>query len=341
MITINQIATELENILNQTSGNVPEGVKPPFDGLFAVRTEGYVLDHVHDFETGKNFFPVFLGAMTGDFNPIPDLEQIDMEVPVSIYFPVRFKDKMLEMQEFLNKVFVGRAIGFNQGEDGKYGQYAVCNISMAELGEITTLDVDQFGNSILKGLNQFIQEQYKMPVSSSEPWICLTFSLYLATMKGALSTDEGATIYGNAYQVSLAYGENEETISTDNVAIAYSATAETQQGFRLLNDSPTNNELMGTSLAVTSAISYTFEAVIKRNKFWNAILSDMMSGKLNANDFHLQIKLLSAYASSTSSDYADFSMAYTDVVLTNLTTNVGINEPMTIEFTFSPKAEVA
>ena len=336
MITINQIATELENILNQTSGNVPEGVKPPFDGLFAVRTEGYVLDHVHDFETGKNFFPVFLGAMTGDFNPIPDLEQIDMEVPVSIYFPVRFKDKMLEMQEFLNKVFVGRAIGFNQDEDGKYGQYAVCNISMAELGEITTLDVDQFGNSILKGLNQFIQEQYKMPVSSSEPWICLTFSLYLATMKGALSTDEGATIYGNAYQVFLQYADWKEIITTDNVAVAYSATTETQQGFALGGDV----ERRGSSLAVTSAVSFTFEAVVKRNAFWHEILSEFFKGTLDPNGFEMAIQLKDEYKSGEDTDYADYGNEVEMVTLTNITTNFGTNEPLVVQFTFTPQAEI-
>ena len=337
MITINQIATELENILNQTSANVPEGAKLPFDGLFAVRTEGYILDNVHDFETGKNFFPVFLGSMTGDYNPIPDLEQIDMEVPVSIYFPVRFKDKMLEMQEFLNKVFVGRAIGFNQDENGKYGQYAVANVSMAELGEITNLDVDQFGNSILKGLNQFIQEQYKMPVSSSEPWICLTFSLYLSTMKGALSTDTDGTIYGNAYQVYLRYGDWSEFITTDNVAIAYGTATETQQGFTLTTGV---NERRGSSFAVTSAISFTFEAVVHRNEFWNVIMTDLLQGKLNPNGFEMQISLKSEYKSGEENDYANYAYDVEQVVLTNLSTNIGTNEPLAVEFTFAPLAEV-
>ena len=336
MITINQIATELENILNQTSANVPEGVKLPFDGLFAVRTEGYVLDNVHDYETGKNFFPVFLGSMTGEYNPIPDLEQIDMEVPVSIYFPVRFKDKMLEMQEFLNKVFVGRAIGFNQ-EDGKFTQYAVSNISMAELGEITNLDVDQFGNSILKGLNDFIAQQYKMPVSSSEPWLCLTFSLYLSTMKGALSTDTDGTIYGNAYQVYLRYGDWSEFITTDNVAIAYGTATETQQAFTLTTGV---SERRGSSFAVTSAISFTFEAVVHRNEFWNVIMTDLLQGKLDPNGFEMQISLKSEYKSGEENDYANYGYDVEQVVLTNLSTNIGTNEPLAVEFTFAPLAEV-
>lgn len=337
MITINQIATELENILNQTSGNIPSGAKLPFDGLFAVRTEGYVLDHVHDYETGKNFFPVFLGSMTGEFNPIPDLEQVDMEIPVSIYFPVRFKSKMLEMQEFLNKVFVGRAIGFNQGDDGKYGQYAVANVSLAELGEITTLDVDQFGNSILKGLNQFISEQYKMPVSCSEPWICLNFSLYLSTMKNALSTDEGATIYGNAYYVFLQYGDWKEIVTTDNVAIAYSTATEAQQGFTLTTG---ESERIGASLGVTSAISYTFEAVVKRNAFWHEILSELFKGKLNPNNFELSITLKDEYKSGEDTDYAQFGFEVTEVVCTAISTNLGTNEPLAVTFTFTPQAEV-
>lgn len=337
MITINQIATELENILNQTSPNVPKGVKPPFNGLFAVRTEGYVLDNVHDYETGKNFFPVFLGQSTGDYNPIPDLEQIDMEIPVSIYFPVRFKDKMLEMQEFLNKVFVGRAIGFNQ-VDGKYQQYAVSNISMAELGEITDLDVDQFGNSILKGLNKFIAEQYKAPVSTSEPWICLTFSLYLSTMKNALGTDTSATIYGNAYSINIAYkGDFNETITTDNVSIAYGATAESQQGFTLNTGV---SDLLSKSLAVTSAVSYTFEAVVHRNAFWKEIMGDLLQGKLEPNEFALTLALKDDYKSGEDTDYADYEANQILVVLTNLTTNFGTNEPLCVEFTFTPHAGV-
>lgn len=336
MITISEIATELENILNGTSTNVPKEASRPFEGLFAVRTEGYHLTNVHDYETGKNFFPVFLGQMSGDFNPIPELDQVDMEVPVSIYFPIRFKDKMLSMQEYLNKVFVGRAIGFNQ-VNGKFSQYAVSNVSMAELGEITDLDLDQFGNSILKGLNDFISTQYKMPIASNEPWICLTFSLYLSTMKNALSTDTSATLYGNAYYVNLAYGDYNEDITTDNISIAYGATTESQQGFTLVSG---NSEMQSTSLAVTSAISYTFEAVVHRNAFWNKVLGDMLTGSLNPNNFELHFILKDEYKSGEDTDYADFGTKQIEVVLTNISTNFGTNQALCVNFTFTPKAEV-
>ena len=343
MITINQIATELEEILNGTSANT-SGTARPIDGLFAVRTEGYHLDNVHDYETGKNFFPVFIGNFTGEFNPIPELEQVDYEVPVSIYFPVRFKDKMLEMQAFLAKVFVGQAIGFSRTDEG-FGQYAVCNISLPELGEITDLDVDQFGNSILKGLNEFISEQYKVPVSSSEPWICLNFTLYMSTMKGALSNETGSTVYGNAYELTLYYYADgldkdplSEIITTDNVAFAYGAQTESQQGFTLTTGV---SESESSALAVASASSVTFEGVVKRNAFYKAIISDFMNGVLKPNNFELVMKLKDKYSNAANdTDYANYMTVPRKMVLTNLTNNIGINEPLALNFTFTPKAEV-
>lgn len=336
MITIKDIAYELEGILNGTSANVPEGVTRPFDGLFSVRTEGYHLDNVTDYQEGKNFFPVFIGEPTGDFNPISGLEQMDMEVPVSIYFPVRFKSKMLDMQKFITDVFIGRAIGFG-AVDGKYSQYGFCNVSIAELGEITDMDVDQFGNSILKGLNEFIEEQYKMPVHTSEPWIALNFSLYLSTMKNALSTSEDAPIYGNAYAVYLKYKDWQETIVTDKVAIAYGGQTESQQAFALGTGS---SETSATSLVVSASLSFTFEAVVKRNAFYHEIVKGMLNGNLDLNDFEFQIALKDEFKSGEDTDYADFEMSSGLYAVSNISTNLGVNEPLALTFTIGPRAEV-
>jgi hypothetical protein len=334
MITIQHIAKELEEILNGTTRN--DVLPRPIDGLFAVRTQGYHLDNVHDYETGKNFFPVFLGELSGEFNPIPDLGQVDMSVPVSIYFPVRFKDKMLAMQEYLTESFVGQVLGFNPDGHDVFQQYAVCNISLMELGEITDMDVDQFGNSILKGLNEFIEEQYKKPIETSEPWICLTFTIYLSTMNNAMASGKEAPIYGNAYQVFLQYSDWNTFITTDNVSIAYSSSTESQQGFELESGS---SEMRGSSFGVTSAISITFEAVVLRNAFWNEILNELLAGKLNPNDFELQISLKSEFKQNDT-DKTDFSFPLTCVVLTNFSTNIGVNEALTARFTFAPLAEV-
>lgn len=335
MITIKDIALELEDILNGTSTNVPKTATRPFEGVFAVRTEGYHLDNVTDYQTGKNFFPVFIGEPTGEFNPISGLEQMDMEIPVSLYFPVRFKDKMLEMQKYLADVFIGRAIGFN-AVDGKFSQYGVCNISIPELGEITDMDVDQFGNSILKGLNEFIEEQYKMPVHTSEPWICLNFSIFLSTMKSALSTEEGATLYGNAYAVNVAYKDWNEDMETDGITISLGAQTESQQGFKLGGTADTQSK----SYATTNAVSFTFEAPIKRTAFWYNVMTSLINGTLNPNDFEIHISLKDEYKSGEETDYADFGGDQKPVVCTGFETTIGINKPLCGRFTFTPMAEV-
>ena len=338
MITINEIATELENILNGTSINIGT-TKRPIEGLFAVRTEGYHLDNVHDYETGKNFFPVFVGAINGEFNPIPKLGQLDLEVPVSIYFPVRFKNKMLEMVDYLAATLVGVGIKFNLNRvDGvQYYQYAFSNISYPELGEVTDLDLDQFGNSILKGLNEFIAEQYKAPISSSEPWICLNFSWYLENARDAMSNDYDGVMYGNAYQVRLTYDGSETIIYAWDITFAYGAQTESQQGFTL-GSGVADKE--SKSLAVTNATSITFEAVITRKQWWQTIMNAVANGTLDPNKFQFKLLLSSGYKSGTDDDYAQYMSDYRDMVLTDFSTTINPNQIMTARMTFTPKAEV-
>ena len=330
MITIKDIAVELENILNGASGNIPSSAVRPFDGLFAVRTEGYHLDNVHDFEEGRNFFPVFIGTVNGEYNPIPELEQTDFDFPISIYFPVRFKDQMLAMQQYLVDVFVGRAIGFGENNS----QYGVCNISLGQLGEITELDLDQFGNSILKGLNEYIQEQYKMPVQSNEPWICLTFNLYISTMKNALSDKEGSFLFGNMFDIALTYSGYTETIITDGIDISYEAQTESQQAFRLGSGS---TETESTSLVVSNAVSYTMTATVRRNSFWHVLMNSFLYGEIGGkSDFQLSITLKNKFSGTE----FDFQMKDRDVVLTSFTTKIGANETLCATMTFTPRAVV-
>ena len=51
MLTVKEIAKELDSILNGTSPNIPEEATRPFDGVFSVKTAGYHLDHVYDPKT--------------------------------------------------------------------------------------------------------------------------------------------------------------------------------------------------------------------------------------------------------------------------------------------------
>ena len=340
MITINQIATELENILNGTSTNVGS-VTRPIQGLFAVRTEGYHLDNVHDYETGRNFFPVFIGSFNGEINPIPNVYQYDLEIPVSIYFPVRFKSKMLEMVTYLVQVFAGKGIKFlATGSTSIIQETAFSNISYPDLGEITDLDLDQFGNSILKGLNEFIQEQYKMPVSSSEPWICLNFSWYLTGSRYAMKNSQNGAIYGTAYNVGLIYGVYNINAQTSGITFAYGAQTESQQGFAISSGVA---DTESKSLAVTNATSITFEAVVTRDVFWRDIMKAVANGTLDPNGFRLKLILKDEYRSlgADGQEYAEYMTEYRKVVLTEFTTSININQIVTARMTFTPKAEVS
>ena len=334
MLTVKEIAKELDSILNGTSPNIPEDATRPFDGVFSVKTSGYHLDHVYDPKTKSNFFPVFMESGTGEFNPIKDLEQVDYSFPVSIYFPVRSKEKMLAMQEYIAKCFVGQTPLFSvYGDDGKivYKQGAVTNVSAFELGEITDLDLDQYGQSLLKQLNAYISEQYKLPVNTMEPWISLNFTLYVSTMKNANAKD--GYVYGNVMKTILRIKHNgkllEEEIKTDGIGLSYSASTTSQQAF----DIGGSVEDEASSYVVTNARGIGFEAVVRDNPFWNTLLEYYSLGKLS------QLEASIAISSKDEKTLSGLSIIQ-DVVISSLNISVDLGSPITVKFALTKKGVV-
>lgn len=334
MLTVKEIAKELDSILNGTSPNIPEEATRPFDGVFSVKTSGYHLDHVYDPKTKSNFFPVFMENGTGEFNPIKDLEQVDYSFPISIYFPVRFKDKMLAMQEYIAKCFVGQTPLFSvYGDDGKiaYKQGAVTNVSAFELGEITDLDLDQYGQSLLKQLNAYIAEQYKLPVNTMEPWISLNFTLYVSTMKNANAKD--GYVYGNVMKTLLRIKHNgkllEEEIKTDGIGLSYSASTTSQQAF----DIGGSVEDEASSYVVTNARGIGFEAVVSDNAFWNTLLEYYSLGKLS------QLEASIVISSKDEQTLSGLSIVQ-DVVISSLNISVDLGSPITVKFALTKKGVV-
>lgn len=340
MLTVKEIARELDSILNGTSPNVPEDATRPFDGVFSVKTAGYHLDHVYDPKTKSNFFPVFIENGSGRFNPIKDLEQVDYSFPVSIYFPIRFKEKMLAMQEYLVKCFVGCAPIFKvYGDDGKlaYEQGAITNISAFELGEITDLDLDQYGQSLLKQLNAYIAEQYKMPVSNMEPWISLNFTLFVSTMKDANS--KGGYVYGNLFKTVLTLTRTKsdgtledlsEEIKTSGVGLNYTASTSTQQGFAIGG----NADGESSSLTLTNARGTAFEATVRDNDFWNYLLSMYSTGNLSKVKASLELK------SKDGTTLTGLNV-YMDVIITSLELSVYVGSPVSAKLSLAKKAVVS
>lgn len=341
MITLREVAIELERILNGTSENVPNGAVRPFDGVFLVKTQGFHLDHVMDKKTKSNFFPVFIDSGTGEFNPIQGLEQVDYSFPVSIYFPIRYKDKMLEMQKYLVDCFVGASMNFNvlkPNGELDYKQGAVTNISACELGEITDMDVDQYGQSVLKNLNKYISEQYMIPVGNMEPWISMDFTLFVSTMKNA--NQEGGYVYGNAIKFSLnaIYRKSQdvtldytEEIKSSGIGLTYTASTASQQGFDLATGKVDKES---SSLVTTNARGMTFEATIENNDFWRLVLSHYSDGTLKDVQFILTVE------PKDESVLNGFFVSM-DVIMNSFEMHVQLGTPLTATFALVKKGKAS
>lgn len=158
MIPLTTIAEKLQTILN--------GLQAFSQYQFEVQTHGFHLDKISDTQTGKNFIPVFVSTMGGQYNPVPFLKQADYSIPITFYYPVRFKDDFFLLNESLVDVFVGQFITF-----GTYK--ARCNISIAQFGEITDLDLKEF--------KEWVGSIYRKEIEVREPYISMTINLYITT----------------------------------------------------------------------------------------------------------------------------------------------------------------
>lgn len=329
MVTIKELATELQGLLNGTSANVRSGISRPFDGVFLVQLEGFHLDNVYDKESSSNFFPVFVGSGEGEFEALSDIGITDMNCPVSIYFPVRFKDQMLAMQNYIQQNLVGRNLLIEN-------QRVITNISLCTLGEITQMDVDQYGNSILKGINDFIAEQYRMPVTSMEPWISLNFTLYASTMN-AYSDERG--LYGNDVTTTLAMFKKEDDtqvglpfdVKADGFTYTYTAQTSSEQGFST-EDGTADDE--SSSMTLTSANGLSFTAYVRTGVLdygedaMYAIVHSILDGTLSKYYFKVTTKV------SGLVDEKNVLEITRKLILTNAVLHADKGVPMSIDFTF-------
>ena len=99
-VILTEVAQKISDILNGIDAETI-GISRDNQYEFVVATEGFHLDYIYDKETKKNFIPVFIGSIGGENNPIPDLDESDTTIPVTIYFPVKFKDDFF----LINKYF--------------------------------------------------------------------------------------------------------------------------------------------------------------------------------------------------------------------------------------------
>ena len=197
MINLEEIAKKLDKILNGIDPEIPAGLPSPVteEYFFMVYSEGLYLSTVADMRAGnrKNFIPVIVGAYGGENNPVEGLEEQDRNALIQVLFPVRFKEQMYELENYIAKCFVGRLLTFGS-------QKCVCNTSPAQYGELQDFSFVEF--------NKWVETNYKMPLDRTETYMSMTLNIYLSTAKGVGS--EGGFIFGNSYTTTLKVYTDEE-----------------------------------------------------------------------------------------------------------------------------------
>ena len=276
MIRIDEVAKKIENILNGTDQEVAailaaQGVTTlPTTFAYRVQTEGYHLESIADVKTGQNFIPVFISSMGGNFNPVPELLQANYVIPIAFYFPVRFKEQMFAMNEYLARAFVGQQLNY-----GTNSGRALSNISVAQFGEITDLDLKQF--------EKWVETTYKRRIEVMEPFIQMSITLYLSTASADL-------VYGNDATATLTItGVSTDTLSTEDATETLSFVQSSVQS----HSDPNVQQLIGTneSEGVPSGTSYasSFSVYIKNNNFFKYLIGQWLSG--NAQTLSLSLSL--------------------------------------------------
>lgn len=194
MIVLSEVAKKLQNILNGIDSETST-IERPVSYEFVVATQGFHLDKISDKETGNNFIPVFVSSMGGEYNAIKGLKQANYNIPITLYFPIRFKDNFFILNEFLVECFVGSYLNY-----GTLSGKCISNISVAQYGEIQDLDLKEF--------QTWATSLYQREIEVKEPFMSMNFTLYLSTVGDDF-------VFGNALNVSLSV-ETPNTIMAGN-----------------------------------------------------------------------------------------------------------------------------
>lgn len=167
MIYLHEVAQKLENILNGVDDETSSLIRPN-DFYFKVETVGFHLDHIKAKQVGKNFIPVFVSSLGGEFDPVKNIKRQNYSVSIAFYFPVRFKEQFFAMQDFLFDCFVGQYRNF-----GVISGKCLSNISPAEYGDIRDLDLRQY--------KEWVSSIYKEEIDIMEKWMTMEVKLYLSS----------------------------------------------------------------------------------------------------------------------------------------------------------------
>lgn len=285
MIILQEVAQKLENILNGTDDEVGSSgslviANNPTAFYFEVETEGFHIDHIVSQDKDKNFIPVFVSSVGGQFNPVPHLEQGTVSLAMDFYFPVRFKNDMFLLGNFLVKAFVGTKLNY-----GEISGKAVSNISYPQYGEITQpLD--------LKELQTWVNGKYQKTIEVHEPYFSMRLVLYLTNAASGF-------VFGNDVTSELKFTYGENTYTLKNV---YFDGANIQS-----NSQPQSEQAENTNEAVSFPFSTAYGASFKIYPnieqeayestleepiyFYKELLKVWLSGNIQIADFEIKFTI--------------------------------------------------
>jgi len=166
MILLTNVATKLQELLNSFDSS---------DYSFVVKSAGYHLDSVSNKKESRNQIPVFISQVGGEYNPVPNLHQVNFTYEINIYYPVRFKEDFYNLNANLQNWFVGKKVAFGD-------ENALCNISVAEYGEIIDFEaIRSFENWVAEEFNGSVR-LFKEDKQVNEFYMSMRFRLFCTTL---------------------------------------------------------------------------------------------------------------------------------------------------------------
>ena len=310
MIEIQELQDMLNKMLNGKLNPNNIKISDYVNGFeFAVLSYAQYLDSIYNLRTNKNTIPVFISEPSGTVEPIPTLGEINMEYGITLYFPIRLKEKFFKMMNYFIDVFAGRLleIGTNSG-------FALCNLTVPSFGEIGTQEFTQFSD--------YMNNHYKMAINKTEMWGAYNFTLYFHQVKG-LGTANGF-ILGNQVSYKLNF-------EVDNVK--YSEDVVLTSSARNYISDPVSQQIMGESetfsLNKNSSYSDSIQVYAKNSIFWNKFRDLFEDGKLQDVVFTLD------------KTYTYDNRTYTkELILTSCPQSIEYGSAITYTFAFCKKASI-
>ena len=254
MINLEAIAKKLDKILNGIDTDIPTGLVSPVtdEYFFMVFSEGLYLSTIADMRNGerKNFLPVVVGAYGGENNPVEGLGEQDRNVLIQILFPVRYKEKMYALEDYLFQCLVGRMITVGN-------QKCVCNISPAQYNELQDFSFAEF--------NHWVETTYKKPIDKTETYMAMNITFYLSTANGVGSN--GGFVYGNSYTTQLyIYPDEDMNYAYDDVSPTFVQTNP------MVHVDPASQQILGDTYArgvpQSAAYSRQLNLYVKKTNFY-------------------------------------------------------------------------